>query len=236
MFRYPWYLERCVAQCATLIVLLLITPYGLSVSWAKPALFELAKSDGYVEEANFSWGNVDLDIKLSAQGVLKRKGAKGSAQVKQLKLPVKNTEYIERVSAVKVEGDILIAFDKSDGEIGNGGICRVRLDLFDIRWCQKIPAFNVYAAMGAEDSVFIGAIGFLARLNHINGKYIWRQAGLYQKDNTFNVFCNLKEGDRNVSFQATSGISREPNKQITLDKKTGKIIDISKLEFTNVCQ
>ena len=83
------------------------------------------------------------------------------------------------------------------------------------------------ASVAQDHTIYVGGIGFLARLNASTGKFIWRRTGLYEVDKAFNIFGVPKEDDKVVTFEATAGIPSTPDKDISLDRRTGKILAIS---------
>lgn len=206
-----------------------------SLSLARPLELEPAKHHGDELRAVFFLDKLGSGVQLSGAGVLSQRVPKENSAGKSLQLPMKKLHFIERVSSIKLLEDVLIAFEATDGEVVGGQICRVRLERLSILWCQQIPTVNVYAVLGAENSIYLGGIGFLSRLKVVDGKYVWRQNGLYEKYHAFETFCGFIEEEEKVSFLAPDGYRKPTGKRITLAKKTGKIIEISKLERVSDC-
>lgn len=196
-----------------------------------PIPFDSADKIGYERDAQFTWSNATSGFSLSAQGVLSP--VKNYSKT-ELRLPINSEEWIERLLVQKHDNDLILAFETSDGESGLGYICRLTWPQNTIRWCQTIPGFNLRPS-SSKGSVYIGAIGFIGRLDPTNGKYLWQHDGLYQKDHTLNLLCLAKDFETTVVFNATSGITGTEAKQISIDRNTGNIIRTSVIGKVDVC-
>ena len=199
--------------------------------FGEPIQFDRALKTGDELDAKFSWGKANKGFSLSAVGIL---SPTAFSKNPRLSLPIDKEEFIEQLLVQRHDNDLMLAFQTSDGDSGRGFICRITWPQNTIQWCQTIPGFNIDAT-ASMGSIYIGAIGFLGRLNPKDGKYLWRHDGLYEKDHTFNIICLAKEDDTTVLFNATSGIKGADVKQITLDRSTGKIIRTSVIELVDVC-
>lgn len=198
----------------------------------EPIPFDQAHKAGDGLDALFSWGDANKGFALSARGVLT---SKMDFLKPKLRLPIDKGEWIERLLVRRQENDLMLAFDTSDGDNGRGLICRIKWPLSAVQWCQTIPGFNVHASTG-KDSIYLGAIGFVGRLDPKNGNYLWRHDDLYGKDKTFNIVCPAKEYEATVVFNATTGIRGSVVKQISLGLYTGKIIQTTVIGIGDVCQ
>ena len=194
--------------------------------------FNRAAQTGNEFAAVFEWGEVSDRLMLTAKGVL---SSKTDTAKPKLKLPVAKGSWIEHLFVFNYDNDLVLAFETNNGDEGNGYICRIRSPLVAVDWCQSVAGFNVYAA-ASTDTIYVGAIGFVSRINPENGKLLWHHADLYNKDNTFNIVCPAHETESAVTFNATTGIKGVEVKQITLDRQTGKIMQIAVITSKNVCQ
>lgn len=196
------------------------------------AVAEPALRTGDERNASFSWRGGERSLRVSASGRL----AFGDATRKepqQLMLPIRNQEWITRLSVLTIGDDVLIAADTEAGDTGRGLLCRLAARPAGLRWCTALPGFNVFAATGREGAIFVGAIGFVGRVDPGTGKLLWQQSGLYARDKAFNIFCALADGEDTVSLQATSGTSGH-TKRIVLDRRSGTIIAIE--EAAGACR
>ena len=193
--------------------------------------FNKALHTGNEFTAVFEWSETTDKYLLTAKGVL---SSKNDTLKPKLKLPIAKGSWIEHLFVLKYNDDLMLAFETNDGDEGNGHICRIKSPLAGVEWCQSVAGFNVYAAASA-DTIYLGAIGFVSRINPENGKLIWHHADLYNKDNTFNIVCPAHETESAITFNATTGIKGVEVKQITLDRQTGKIMQIAVIPDKNVC-
>jgi outer membrane protein assembly factor BamB len=194
--------------------------------------FNRAAQTGNEFTAVFEWGEVNDKFMLTAKGVL---SSKTDTAKPKLKLPIAKGSWIEHLFVLTYNNDLMLAFETNDGDEGNGYICRIKSPLAGVDWCQSVAGFNVYAA-ASTNTIYLGAIGFVSRINPENGKLLWHHADLYNKDNTFNIVCPAHETESAVTFNATTGIKGLEVKQITLDRQTGKIMQIAVIPNNNVCQ
>jgi hypothetical protein len=121
--------------------------------------------------------------------------------------------------------DVLLAFENDIGGDGSGMLCRMATKSAFIRWCRPIRGFNIFASLSSDGSIFVGAIGLVARIDAKTGKIIWQQSGLYKRDNTFLTFCAAEEDEGVVSMIGANG--GRAGKRITLNRHTGQILSIS---------
>ncbi|HEX5637249.1 MAG TPA: hypothetical protein VFY78_09195 [Gammaproteobacteria bacterium] len=194
--------------------------------------FIRAQQTGSEFDAVFEWGDANNKFRLTARGQL---SSKSDTTKPGLKLSIGKRSWIEHLFVLDYNKDLLLAFETNDGDEGNGHICRINSTMDSIAWCQSVAGFNLFAATG-KDTLYLGAIGFVGRLSPETGKLIWQHADLYNKDNTFNIVCPASETDATISFHATTGIKGEANKQITLDRHSGKVIQIAVITDKTVCQ
>lgn len=193
--------------------------------------FTLAEQKGYDFQAVFNWSDANAKYLATAKGVLTTGAA---ATKKELKLPVSKGSIIERVFFQSYDNDQLLAFETNNGEEAMGYVCRITLVSLKLAWCQHIPGFNVYPMM-SNNALYVGAIGYVASINPASGKIIWAHDGLYAKDNTFNIVCPALETDTSIAFYATTGIKKLPVKKMTVDRKSGKILETVESQEKAVC-
>lgn len=185
---------------------------------------EQALKTGDERSASFSWRGGERSLRVSASGRLSV-GDATRKEPRQLTLPIGKQEWITRLSALTIGDDVLIAADTDDGDTGRGLLCRVIARPAGLNWCTPLPGFNVFAATGREGAIFVGAIGFVGRIDPATGTLLWQQSGLYARDKAFNIFCAIEDHDDTVSLQAMAGTGGR-TKRIVLNRRWGTIIAI----------
>jgi len=213
-------LRRLAAAC-----LVLVASAAAGATSTSP--FEGTIKDGKEDRASFCWASGADRFRVKANGTGTKRGKSLDEPVR---LPIRNGEYIEHLWFKPYRGDLLVLFEATAGEYGRGAVCRYRQQPWRMRWCHWIPAFNVVAAVSQDQTVYVGGIGYLARLDPSSGKFIWQREGLYQTDPAFNIFGVPTEDGPLVTFEATPGAGPVPDKLISLERGTGKIarIEVSK--------
>ncbi|MGE0081854.1 MAG: hypothetical protein AB7U81_11210 [Thiohalomonadaceae bacterium] len=202
---------------------------GISLAHAGPtAPFESAVKDGEEFGADFCWQAGGDTYVMDAEGKGSR-GGDAASQRTAIALPMEETEHLEHIWYKTAGGDLLLLFEASDGNIGRGALCRYQISPWTQRWCQWISAFNVVAALSEDGAIYVGGIGFLGKLDGASGKFLWQQQDLYKKDRAFNIFGVPTETADAVSFEATAGVGFVPDKRITLNRKSGEVLEIQEL-------
>ena len=195
--------------------------------------FDATIKEGDEAESRFCGKAPDLAIHITALGSVT---LGTSNRTTKAKLPLWKEEYLEWTWIKLYQGDLLVAFEASNGDSGRGGVCRFGLQPLTRKWCSRIHGFNVVASVGPDDSIYVGSIDFVGRIQATDGKYIWRQRGLHKKDPAFNVLgVPSVEGDT-VIFDATAGAGSSPNRRLSLDRRTGviKSIETAQIDRSNI--
>jgi len=202
---------------------------GMSLVHAGPTVpFESAVRDGEEFGADFCWQAGGDVYAMDAGGKGSRGSATGSRRV-PIALPMEESGHLEHVWYKASDGDLLLLFEASDGNIGRGALCRYQVSSWSQRWCQWISAFNVMAAVAEDGGIYVGGIGFLGKLDGRSGQFLWQQQDLYKKDRAFNIFGVPSEAAEGVSFEATAGTGSISDKRITLDRRSGQVLEIQDL-------
>ncbi len=189
----------------------------------------------WTEPQRYSWKHNGSQVALYEDGTL---FADGKAQVK---LPKWAGPFppaiISNLSAGELERALLIAYNADMGGEGNSYLCRYARDLSSIRWCQKIM-FN-YRASTSVDAIWVGAIGFIGRIEPKHGRFVWRHQNLYGaytlSGDSFNITCPVTEDSVTVTFES-AGSNRGSEKRIVLNRETGEIISVTDIGGSRVCQ
>lgn len=217
---------------------LVVTLLAMAIAQASSAAaeaFSLANKSGDEWDGSFSWEANGLAASVSAKGVLTVSGPATTQPQRPTKFPLEKNEWISRLLAIERGESLFLAFDTDDGDSGRGVLCRVTIKSGSIRWCRNVPGFNTFGAIANDGAVFVGAIGFLARVDPKTGAFRWKQSGLYTKDKTFNIFCAPEEESGRISMYGTTGVPSTIGKRVVLDRQSGKIISITEAELPGGC-
>ena len=198
----------------------------------EPVPFDWAHKTGDGPDTKLSWGDESDGFSLSSDGTL---SPKSNSLNPELNLPINKGAWIEQLQVTRHDKDLILAYQTDNGEDGRGFICRISWPVNIIRWCQDIPGFNIRTSSGV-DSIYIGAIGFMGRLDPKNGNYIWRHDGLYEKDHALNIVCLSKENETTVTFNASSRARNSEIEEISLDRNSGKMLQASNIGVGEVCR
>ncbi len=198
---------------------------------------ELAQSEpikmlGDYSNASFSWEIGINSYILHENGLLQMKQSQ-----RKIRLPLGKGMLGLGLDFVKgIQKDLILGYGTSNGEDGTSFACRIGGDLSTIRWCKNIGRFNQNFSV-SDDSVWVGAVGFAARLNINNGKYIWRHEDLYKQENgtdAFVITCPVSEDETTVTFYGQDTNNRN-NQQLKVERKSGSIIEITGIEDNYPC-
>jgi hypothetical protein len=226
LFRRQKYSIRAMFKFVSILI-----AAGLSMPCSAAALAAFERPSATrdkVHGGSFGWELSQKKMVVSEDGLLEISSEAPGQGGKRIQLPLEMDEGITNLFVRERGADVFLALDASVGGSGRGMLCRIATRSASIRWCRPIRGFNIFAAMGNDDAIFVGAIGFVGRVDPTTGRIIWQQSGLYKKDQTFNVFCAAEEDGNVVSMFGTSGGSfPSVGKRIRLDSKTGEILSIS---------
>lgn len=196
------------------------------------ALSEPIKTLGDYNNASFSWEIGGKSYILHEDGLLQLKQSE-----RKIRLPLGQGMLGLGLNFVKgIRNDLILGYGTSNGEEGTSFACRIGGDLSAIRWCKDIGRFNQNFSV-SDDSVWVGALGFAARLNIIDGKYIWRHDDLYRQENgtdSFVITCPISENETTVTFYGQDTNNRN-NQQLKVERKTGSIIEITRIADKYAC-
>ena len=171
----------------------------------------------------FEFSSSGTKYKIKADGA----GTRGSANLKSTKfnLKIANSDFIEALSFLDFEDNILLLANITDNEGSGGSVYSLRKTDSQIKWVANIPGFNIGDVTIEDNHAYITAIGFISKLDLRSGKYIWKHTNLYQKDRAFGSFDRPKVQGKTVIFRGNSSDGVAPT-NIVVDKISGKIIAI----------
>lgn len=172
----------------------------------------------------FSTSGYHYKVLNSGKGIKKD----GKIPPRSFNLRLDKEEVIERVLYyAEFEGDLLLTCETRSGDAGAGFIARLNGNTLALKWKRHIPAFNVGRGLVEGNYAYLTAMGFIAKVDLITGRYTWQHDNLYRSsDGAFNSFelpeiKNNKVVFRESPREAPSGRKQE---MLLLDEKSGKII------------
>jgi hypothetical protein len=204
-----------------------------SLGYCELIPFDPIKNDGFYDLSSFTWSANENHYSLNANGVLTLTSKTSSSR--QIKLPIDT--FVVQISLLNHSGDIFIALETDFAGDGQGFICSVKNNLASVNWCQKIPSFNIRAS-ASNDSIWIGALGFVARLNWESGKFYWNHNNLYRycanREDSFNVVWPVAETESTIVFDS-EGSNPGNKRQLLIEKGSGKIIQAKDNNSNRIC-
>lgn len=158
---------------------------------------------------------------LTASGHLSKRT--GNNSTRALRLPVPRRWEIDRVFVASFAGDVLIAYEVGDGEVGTARVVRVRVDRASLKqvWVVEIPAFNLSEGVFEQPYFYQAALGFVAKIDLRLGAFVWKHAGLYDHARqSFGAFQRPVVGHDDVQFIDAPASGLSP-RRIVVNKRTG---------------
>ncbi len=171
----------------------------------------------------FQFSSAGNKYQIKADGT----GIRGSGNFKSTKfnLKIARSDFIESLSFLDFEDNILILASITDNEGSGGSVYSLRKNNSQVKWVANIPGFNIGDVAIEDNYAYITAIGFISKLDLRSGKYIWKHTELYQTNRAFGSFDRPNIQGRTVIFRGSSSDGSVP-KNIVVDKKSGKILAI----------
>jgi hypothetical protein len=184
--------------------------------------FTEAKATGEYREAVFNFSALGHEYTITAQG--QASVITNSSKKMSSKIDVEEG-FIEKLAFMEYEGNLLLLTELTDHDAGWGKIYSLNPQNFGLKWKAHISAFNIGEALIERKYAYITALGFVAKINLRNGRYIWRNNNLYQRDKAFNHFAQPQIKGQQVIFRS-DGYVVDTHKSILVDKISGKILAI----------
>jgi hypothetical protein len=170
----------------------------------------------------FNASGDDFEIQPNGSGTRGR--ADGTHQAFDLPLP--EHFFIEEVHWSTIDGDLLIVYGTSDGEHGAGRV--VRLDKSDLLpvWVAAIPSFNVGEPLCAGTSLFVTSIGWIGKIDLLDGKLLWQHKDLYERaSGAFNSFSEPVLQANEIRFAENRSRDRHgPHYALVVDAESGQLL------------
>ena len=187
---------------------------------APPRLFEEAKrlgSDPGPYEFTLSIYGCSVTITSAGEG---GRSCPGASPVK-FHISVERDSEIGQLQFLNDKRTLFLIYELSDGESGWGKAVALNSAL-RVRWVRHIPDFNIARALVEGHFAYVSGVGFVAKLDLNTGRYVWRHAGLYRRQLTFEVPQPPNSEGKTVSFSSHDGNGR--SRVLRIDKDTGRIL------------
>lgn len=194
-------------------------------SFAQIAEFSESKGSGTSEFGSFAkWdfeiGSARYEVLSSGQATrISDKNA-----VTKFRLPLgKNETVSSNVFFAQYKTDLILLYEANIGGEGLGYIASFNSASIKLKWKAVISGFNVGIGLLENQFAYLTAIGFIAKINLLTGKYVWKQDKLYNRKNgAFNSFEVPELEGTNVIFTETT--NNNSVNIIVANKTSGKII------------
>ena len=134
---------------------------------------------------------------------------------------IKSIDFIKEIYFLPIKEDMIVFYVYSDGDFAGSFSKRIDTNNGKILWETSIYAFNMSAPLIVGDYAYLSTLGFVGKLNLINGKYAWKFENL---ENRFESFIGPEFFiDSLVLFKSRS----VPPDSVMIDDKNGKLLKIS---------
>jgi hypothetical protein len=175
----------------------------------------------------WNFGIWEYQFEVNRRGIGRRLSAK--MRTTRFRVEIQSDEEIERIYFSEYKSDLLLLCEVNAGGYGSGFIVRLDGETLRQRWRVNIPAFNVAQGLIEDNSAYLGAIGFAAKLDLNSGRYLWKHHDFYRKyhkDGAFNMFELPRiSGDEVIYTEGQEMYKRKPN-TVRFNKKNGKILKV----------
>ena len=182
-------------------------------------------SAGFYDSYVFKLSGNNYRIKSSGQG--KRASRKG---ITNFRLKLERDEGLEsRIYFTQYKDDLILVCETSIGDGGRGFITRLNGKTLKTKWQRHIPAFNIAKGIIENNSAYLAAIGFVAKINLDTGKYLWEHEDFYRKykeEGAFNIFETPKIKGNIITFTENQDMYKRPPNIIKFNKNSGKVIEV----------
>jgi hypothetical protein len=238
-----------MSRMLSLALLLLVQPIIQQRAPVKerPAfrpVFQVLQRAGPIDAPSAPPHSFSLDgetFVVQSDGRGRRKPRGGRAQ--PFRLPVPKDCMIDMIAEMwygKRSGDLLLAYELSDGEFGTASFVRLDGRTLEPRWTAEVPGGNIGPPLVEGAHVYVTAIGFIGRLNLQTGQYAWRHSDLYQPFNRarggdhFNAFLLPIVRKKEVLFVESGSGGQDRDgvaviKAVRVKKQNGGILSIDRL-------
>lgn len=218
------------------LVLLIFTPSAFSQvptrHFLEPEALQLSAERVPFEfdQWNFPLGGLRFEIDRNGTGLR----LDPQRRPVSFRIKIEKDEEITRVYYAEYKSDLILLCEVEAGDYGGGFVVRLDSRTLKQKWRAIIPAFNITRGLIEEDSAYLAASGFAARLNLTSGQYGWKHEQnffrKYSEQGEFNVFeLPVVAGDE-IILTEDQEYSKRPSK-IRFNKKSGKVIKMEKSPY-----
>ncbi|NNG01925.1 MAG: hypothetical protein HKM93_21235 [Desulfobacteraceae bacterium] len=166
-----------------------------------------------------------ITYEINSNGIIRYNVPKGDASFIQPVLP--EHFYVQSVQSYDYKDDIIFIFEITDDEAGSTIILMCNPSSSTLYWTVELGTFNPSPPLVEADSIYIGAIGTIVKLDLKTGLIIWKHSGFYERETSaFNSFLKpIKRNniivfqDNKLSFAKYRGV-----REIWVNDESGKII------------
>jgi hypothetical protein len=106
-----------------------------------------------------------------------------------VRLPGRGGGLVERVWGERHGGDLLLAYELTDGESAWTEVVRLDPRTLARRWWVHLPNFNLGPAFVSADTAYLTVLGTVAKVDLRTGRTLWRRDGLYSRGPHFDCFA-----------------------------------------------
>jgi outer membrane protein assembly factor BamB len=133
------------------------------------------------------------------------------------------TMQIESLLMRTLAGDVLLAFQITDGESGAATVTRLERSTLRQRWHAHIPSFNISPPVIDGSAAYVSAMGFVGRVNLETGSYAWSVRDLYDyRTGHFNSVDSIRIRGDTVVFASTG--SGRSSRLLLLHRENGTLL------------
>jgi hypothetical protein len=188
--------------------------------------FEEAKKIGNISSpTSLTFSAFKSKYKIDAKSGKVQKSKNGLK--KRFYLPMDKDEDIARIHFAEYKNDLIVFYELDSGESGRSVLIGLDGATNKIKWKRSIASFNLEGAI--EDRfVFVGGVGYLAKINLNSGKFIWKTENFYNdKYVLIDVPAPPQIEAKRIIFSEDESFAasyRRTPKKIVFDKATGKIL------------
>ncbi len=158
-------------------------------------------------------------------GTIAYKGPEGETRFIRTRLP--EFFYVEAVQSYHFNEDIIFLLEITDDDAGSTIVIKCSPSDPTAYWTVELGAFNPSPPLVEADSVYLGGIGTVAKIDLKTGRIDWRHSGLYESDTmAFNSFLKPVRRDKVIVFPEDKVSSAEyPGvREIWVNDDSGEII------------
>ncbi len=134
--------------------------------------------------------------------------------------------FIESAKYFVVDKSIVFAFGITGADAGSSIVALYDTEGMNLKWQTEIRSFNISEPLIANNAIYIGAFGTIAKIDIRNGVQVWIHKKLYEQDiSAFNSFEKPIITGSCVKFiEAKTAAAKYPGvREVIVDDLTGKI-------------